>query len=468
MLTRIEVDGFKNLLGFSAEFGLFNCIAGPNAVGKSNLFDAIEFLSLLADYPLEEAARRVRKTPGSHESSRTLFWTNGQVHSERIRICVEFIADGWVSDELGRGARPANPTLRYEVELRHDGQLRLAAERLLVLGSSSQRPSFPHHSSFLRAHRITDGDRPERVLYDAVEGPMPGSGGTPNLGLAREVILRSYGTAEHVEILATLEEMRTWQRLTLDPVELRKPHVDTSARRLGPNGEHLPMLLERLTNPGYPHMGFEDEADEREAQAYFSAMIVARMRPVASLREIKTDYDQERQTLTLYAKTGSGEAVSARSLSEGTLRFLALVMLVLDSGDRLLCIEEPENGIHPRKISELAETLYELSTDAERDIDRELAELDDQGSVPLRQVIINTHSSDLVKQIFGRHKADLLMATTALTRGPNDSDARILRLNPLRGTWRCRPGVRGVMLPVIDYVGAAVVANATASAAEDS
>ena len=40
MLTRIEIDGFKNLLGFSAEFGPFTFIAGPNAVGKSNLFDA--------------------------------------------------------------------------------------------------------------------------------------------------------------------------------------------------------------------------------------------------------------------------------------------------------------------------------------------------------------------------------------------------------------------------------------------
>lgn len=40
MLTRLEVDGFKNLLDFPVDFGPFNCIAGPNGVGKSNLFDA--------------------------------------------------------------------------------------------------------------------------------------------------------------------------------------------------------------------------------------------------------------------------------------------------------------------------------------------------------------------------------------------------------------------------------------------
>jgi AAA15 family ATPase/GTPase len=60
MLTRLEVDGFKNLVGFSADFGPFTCIAGENGIGKSNLFDVIELLSLLADKPLMEAAQHVR------------------------------------------------------------------------------------------------------------------------------------------------------------------------------------------------------------------------------------------------------------------------------------------------------------------------------------------------------------------------------------------------------------------------
>ena len=46
MLTRLEADGFKNLLGFQVDLGPFNCIASQNGVGKSNIFDAIRFLSL--------------------------------------------------------------------------------------------------------------------------------------------------------------------------------------------------------------------------------------------------------------------------------------------------------------------------------------------------------------------------------------------------------------------------------------
>ena len=43
MLTRIEISGFKNLQNVDLMFGPFTCIAGGNAVGKSNLFDVIMF-----------------------------------------------------------------------------------------------------------------------------------------------------------------------------------------------------------------------------------------------------------------------------------------------------------------------------------------------------------------------------------------------------------------------------------------
>ncbi len=51
MLTRLKVNGFKNLVNVDVSLGPFTCIAGVNGVGKSNLFDAIMFLSALADRP---------------------------------------------------------------------------------------------------------------------------------------------------------------------------------------------------------------------------------------------------------------------------------------------------------------------------------------------------------------------------------------------------------------------------------
>jgi AAA15 family ATPase/GTPase len=60
MLTRLRVSGFKNLFDVDISFGPFTCIAGANGVGKSNVLDAIVFLSALADRPLIDAALSVR------------------------------------------------------------------------------------------------------------------------------------------------------------------------------------------------------------------------------------------------------------------------------------------------------------------------------------------------------------------------------------------------------------------------
>jgi len=60
MMTRLRVSGFKNLFDVDISFGPFTCIAGANGVGKSNVLDAIVFLSALADRPLIDAALSVR------------------------------------------------------------------------------------------------------------------------------------------------------------------------------------------------------------------------------------------------------------------------------------------------------------------------------------------------------------------------------------------------------------------------
>lgn len=54
------------------------CLAGPHAVGKSNILDAINFLSSLADHTMMEAALKLRGGDPDTADVRDLFWSDGE------------------------------------------------------------------------------------------------------------------------------------------------------------------------------------------------------------------------------------------------------------------------------------------------------------------------------------------------------------------------------------------------------
>lgn len=471
MLTRIEIDGFKNLLGFSAEFGPFTCIAGPNAVGKSNLFDAIEFLSLLAQAPLEAAANAVRHTSGAVESARRLFWNDGNNWAETMTLAVEMIVPNLLFDGLGQPASPGAVCLRYSLTLGYDKGLRLVNERLEALGSSiSDFVRFPHSSDFADIHGQHPDAGPELgVIFDLGAGRRPGwKSGAFDLANTSQTFLSAYATADHTIILAANREMASWRRLNLDPEALRRPDQVGRYHQLGGRGEHLPGQMRRLCEPAH-QSELWTPYDEDE----LSAALLAWLQPVANMRKIWVHEDSNSGIMTIRAKLGDGSEISARDFSDGTLRYLALAVLVLTSGNAVFAIEEPENGLHPDQFKDLIELFRELSSDPQYSHPNaqveETREYDEYAlpPPPLRQVIVNTHSSELVREVYRHAPGDLLMASRALIGRPAGSSTNALRLHPMVETWRCSGQERGVTLPVVSYVGRAIRRRADASAAED-
>ncbi|MEE8524479.1 MAG: AAA family ATPase, partial [Thermoanaerobaculia bacterium] len=110
MLTRLQVKGFKNLVDIDIRFGPLTCFAGPNGVGKSNFFDAILFLSELADRPFVEAARNIR----GGENLEGLF----SAHSDhRMYLAAEMLIPREGEDEFQQRAEASATFVRYELEL---------------------------------------------------------------------------------------------------------------------------------------------------------------------------------------------------------------------------------------------------------------------------------------------------------------------------------------------------------------
>lgn len=116
----------------------------------------------------------------------------------------------------------------------------------------------------------------------------------------------------------------------------------------------------------------------------------------------------------------------------------------------LICMEEPENGIHPENLPAMVELVRDLAVDADRE---------PGGDNPFRQVIINTHSPG-VMQLSGNE--NLLLAETVSVRVEGGRTARALSLAPYRGTWRAATSPRSFSLAdVLPYLTAPTDAQLT-------
>jgi recombinational DNA repair ATPase RecF len=101
MLTRLQVNGFKNLLGIDVRFSPFTCIAGCNGVGKSNLFDAICFLGALARVHVLEAAMSIRGERGRTGDIRHIFHHHGKDFDPEMGFIADMIVPKHAIDDLG-------------------------------------------------------------------------------------------------------------------------------------------------------------------------------------------------------------------------------------------------------------------------------------------------------------------------------------------------------------------------------
>ena len=438
MLTRLEVDGFKNLVGFSADFGPYTCIAGPNGAGKSNVFDAIHFLSLLADHSILEAAIRVRARTGDTARLDDLFFRGGSLRKDSFKLCAEMLIEQDISDDFGRPGRASSTFLRYEIEIgkkKEDSSatspsifdLELRSESLhhIRQGDANKKLRFPHSKSEFRDQAVKNR-RFAKTGYISTEPSKDGvteiivhqDGGSRGPGhraparTAPRTIVGTTSTIATPTILAARREMQKWRLLSLEPGAMRRP--DRIARDpvvVSDNGAHLAAALNRLKGL---------EGSDGDVVARVSSRL-AELVPVTSVDVV---LDNTRELLTLSVIEAGGQEFAASAISDGTLRFLALSVLAEDPEvNGLICIEEPENGIHPERLPAMATLIRDLAVDVNSPLD--------SGNI-MRQVILATHSPYFLQL---QNSDDVLLAVEAVMRY-EDTRIHALRCFPLKGSWR--------------------------------
>lgn len=442
MITRLEIDGFKTFQSFALDFEPFQIIVGPNAVGKSNLFDALRLLSRLADLDLRTAFQGTESEIASEVmrgEAAELFTAlpNGTTLS-KMSLAVELFVERRIQDSWGAQAEIKFTRLRYEIQIERRSDER-GLERLYVI-HERLRPIYRDNDVWIKRHLgqsrmqwlpVLKAGRKEDFISTTIRDGVAtislhqdGHGGRKSSVAERveRTVLSGVTNTEFPHAFAAREEMRQWRFLQFNPKALRLPSLMIAPQAVSPDGSYLPSTLARLKAI--------DEYILKDISRDLGSL-------VPGIVEVELEEDIPRNRYIIWARMHDGRRFSSRVLSDGTLRLLALVTLKNDPEYRgVLSFEEPENGVHPFRLRNMIKVLRELTSDFSTSTPDE----------PLRQLLLNTHSPVLVSELVQEYKASqspvpgLYFAHTISRVNPQDggSSMRVTKVIPITANPQVR------------------------------
>ena len=359
MLKRIKIKGYKSLVDLELKLEALTVLVGPNASGKSNFLDALQLLSRIANcQSLEDAFEPPYR---GHPLESFTFGEEGiksLLEKEKISLSIEVdvelsqsvinsvnkriqdIKDTNDKDQhnsnssVSRRTQPIRENeLRYRIEIEmfpKNGILRVSDEYLAAL--STQGKPKKNRKPFLerignRLHLRMEGQS-HPLYYERY--------------LDFSILSRSHYPPHYPHLTAMQEELTNWLTFYLEPREqMRLPNPVKAVHDIGPMGEDLAAFLNNLK----AHNIDQFQSIEKSLNKMIPSITGINVN-VNEIGEVELDLQE------------GTKHISARVLSEGTLRIIGLLTLVGGKEPpTLIGIEEPENGIHPRRIKRIAKFL---------------------------------------------------------------------------------------------------------------
>ena len=330
VITSLRLVDFKNFADETLRVGPFTVIVGANASGKSNVRDAFRFLHgvgrgyTLAEIlggrwgpggqaewrPVRGAPNEVARVSAAEPGRRFALEVSLRLDDAQVLYCVE----------VSRGTGDA-------------GNFRVSREKL-----STRRNSWePVYTSHLGYGDPLAQDETRLWLRMAGSQRRPGPSvavrsDQPALTQIRELKRPARSHKDHAQrVIDALASMRF---LDPSPDRMRQPSFPGQTV-LGDGGENLPTVLRQIC------------ADPQRRTTMIEW--VRALTPM-DVDDFRFPVDPVTGLVQLVVLERDGRTCSAHSVSDGTLRFLAmLAALLADDPSRFYFFEEIDNGIHPAR-----------------------------------------------------------------------------------------------------------------------
>lgn len=343
-LSELRLASFKSVRGAQVPLGPLTLIVGRNGSGKSNIFDALAVLSSLATgLSLRDALDGGREGPDVRGGSEG---------------CAPLGSDAF---SIGCSAQIDGDIVNLDLEIQTKPVLQIRSERLW--SHRTQGPKRGEPLDFLKSEPPSQYSADITARWEnAKRGINPPVNMRADQLLTSQVATRVPATSQagrrvHEVARGMLDAISGIFLLDPVPHQMREyvPVRDSNLRR---NADNLSAAIGRL-------------ASDKELSN--TLLTMTRSLSEAQVSNLTTVSSELGDVMLVISERIGGEVqqVPARLMSDGTLRFLAIVSALLDTptptsreltNDRVLAVEELENGLHPSQAALLLRLLKESAT----------------------------------------------------------------------------------------------------------
>lgn len=418
MITRIEAYAYRCFAQLSVDLGHFHVLAGANGAGKTTLLDIPVLLGdLLAQQRVADAFLRPqegwRGVPRAHTPAELVHQGRGDSVMFSVEAALPAdIVNTMANRSAASMAHRVPDHLRYEVRLAvFNDELHVDEEYLFLFSGADKRR--PEAGVRLQGAGLPRRGRSSRqagqvVLYRGRGEATSFTAETTTRGQRIPDFRVPAGQLSLAAVPADPElfpaalwfvDLLREGAVFYDPdwTDLRRAAPPGDPTRLLPSGRNLPWLVLHLRRKD--PQGFE----------YWLDHLRTALPQIVKVEAVEREDDHHAYLSVRYA---GGYRVTSSGLSEGTLRIMSLTLLpYLPSSalPRLLVTEEPENGIHPRAIETVVQSL---------------------AAMPYDQVLVSTQSPIVLAN------TDLDTILTARLDGDGAVDVIPGRRHPRLRDWR--------------------------------
>ncbi len=353
MFTRVEARRFRSLKAVEQSVGPFSALVGPNGSGKTTFLDVI---ALLGDLMRNRGDVRQTVFERSFTYQKLLWLEEGT--DFQLAVEAEIPAD--VRARMAEDKQKFSH-VRYEVQVGLNGsseQVGLDHEKLWLFEATRKptqpRLDFPRPPSLPDSLVAGASQRRKAIITKKPGGndnyyPEGRKSYTPSFKLGR-----SKSALANVPADPESFPVSTWfqreleegvQTFALNGLAIRQPSPPGMGSRFRPDGSNLPWVVDSLRK------------SPRALRQWIEHVRTA-LPDIEDIQTIEREEDRHRYLVVTYA---NGARVPSWLVSDGTLRLLALtVPAYLPDLVGTFLIEEPENGIHPRAIETVLQSLSSM------------------------------------------------------------------------------------------------------------